>query len=120
MVIYARKGTTQVVDAFYIDYSKRTNTTINFPTQTIRDSDKTLIKIFEKHLYVRQIFDTSKSGNATYTSINQQHFAYLLSQNYLPQLLMQKNLTNAEAAVWVQSLIVTDDGKDYHVATESL
>ena len=120
MVIYARKGTTQVVDALYIDYSQRTNTTVNFPTQTIRDFDKTLIKIFEKHLYVRQIFDTSKSGNATYTSINQQHLAYLLTQIYLPQLLMQKNLTNAEAAVWVQSLIVTDDGKDYHVATESL
>jgi hypothetical protein len=87
---------------------------------TIRDFENTLIKIFERHLYVRQIYDASRASNTTYASINQQHFVYLLSQNYLPQLLMQRNLTVAEAGVWVQSLVVTDDGRDYHLATESL
>ena len=78
-VAYGRKGQAQVVDLFEIDYINRKNISINFPYRTIRDFDKTLIKVFDSHFYVRQIYDASKSTNTSYTSINQQEFVYYLN-----------------------------------------
>jgi hypothetical protein len=66
------KGTVPTVDAYYIDYTKRTNISIVFPMSAIISLSFTEILTFESFIYIRQIYDSSQSSNTSYTSINRQ------------------------------------------------
>jgi hypothetical protein len=117
LVVYGRKGEAQVVDIFDIDYLNKTSVSMNFPYQTIRDFDNTLIKVFDEHFYIRQIYDPKKSSNTTYMSINQQEFVYYLSKKNLPQLLVTRDLTVAQATTWVQTLVVSINEVEFYLAS---
>jgi hypothetical protein len=112
-------GVVAQVDAFLLDFSSMSNKTINFPMTTIRGILSTFISVNSDFLYVRQIPDSSQSSNASYTSVNQQEFVYYLSQGYLPQLLIQRDLTTDQASAWKKSLIASADSVKYYLAVES-
>lgn len=59
------------VDIYSINYAAQTNTSIAFPTSSIRDFAYTEINVYEKFIYVRQLGNPSQSGNSSYTSIPQ-------------------------------------------------
>jgi hypothetical protein len=120
VTVAGMKGTVPTVDAYYIDYTKRTNISIAFPMSPIISLSFTEILTFESFIYIRQIYDSSQSSNTSYTSVNRQEFVYYLSQGYLPQLLLKRNLTVDQANTWKKSLVVSDDGVDFYLATESL
>lgn len=113
VIIYGGKvGSTDVtgqVDAFFLDYSGRSNKTINFPMSTIREIKFTSILVNGDFLYVRQSLNDVQINNATYTAIKRQEYVYYLNKGYLPQLLIQKELTTEQATsgYLTKSLIVS-------------
>jgi hypothetical protein len=96
------------VDAFFVDYDRLTNRTIDFPREAIKDPLNTIIQLEEKFLYLRQI---NCAPNATHPN---QELIFYLDQDTVAKVASKVNITADMAASWKKSTLeVSPEGKFY-------
>ncbi|CAM6002590.1 unnamed protein product [Sphagnum balticum] len=103
------------LDAFYINYTAGTVSPIQFSTNFVVDPAHTFINLLDSFVYIRQLAPQNASvPNSRVEAI------YVFTQNTIPNLASQNNISDADAAIWTKTLIQLNGTGNINVFTESL